>query len=433
MTYSTEIYQRALRVLPGGVSRDTILRSPHPIYAARASGYTITDVDGKQYLDFANNMASLIHGHAFPPIVDAISRQLHLGTCFTVGTAVEVEFAEHICARAGAFERVRFMNSGTEAVMAAVKAARAFTGRPKIAKVEGAYHGAYDYVEVSQTPGPERWGERDAPSAVPLAAGTPRGVTEDVVVIPFNDPDRALHILDQHALSIAGVLIDPIPHRVGLIPAEAPFIRRLKEWTRSNGAILIFDEVITFRMTLGGAQELYDVQPELTALGKVIGGGFPVGAVSGRSDVMSVFAANAGTTRLPHSGTFSANPITMTAGLVAMQHFDHEAVERINELGELARKTLADAIAVSGVPACVTGAGSMFRVHLHAKSPDNYRDSFLGDEGRRRLARFVNSLLDQGIIIANTGTGFLSTVMGEMQIARLAECVLVSLRGLALP
>jgi glutamate-1-semialdehyde 2,1-aminomutase len=427
MTRSADLFARALKVLPGGVSRDTILRAPHPIYAAHASGYTITSVDGKQYVDFVNNMASLLHGHAFPPITDAVGKQLALGTSYSVGTVAEIEFAEHLCTRAPTMEKVRFMNSGTEAVMAAVRAARAYTGRPKIAKVEGAYHGAYDYVEVSQTSGPDRWGPEDRPASVPLAAGTPKGVINDVVVIPFNKPELAKKILGEHTTSIAAVLIDPIPHRVGLMPASDEFVRFLREWTSANGSILIFDEVITFRTEVGGAQARYDVKPDLTALGKAIGGGFPVGAVAGRSELMSVFATSNGTLRLPQSGTFSANPVTMTAGLVAMQHFGQQAVHELNERGALARKGIIEAIRLSGVPASVTGAGSMFRIHLHATAPDDYRSAYLDSSAKARLNLFVNLLLDHGILIANTGTGMLSTAMRNEQIDQLAEAVYQSL------
>ena len=431
MTRSEALFQKALNYLPGGVSRDTVLRSPRPFYASRGCGCVVTDIEGREFIDFANNMASLIHGHAFPPIIGAVSTQMQRGTCFTFGTEAEVELAEHMCSRSPAFQKIRFMNSGTEAVMAAIKAARAFTGRPKIAKVEGAYHGAYDYVEISQTPGPDRWGPLDTPNAVPLAAGTPRGVADDVVVIPFNNPEVALHLLNCHAGSIAGVLVDPIPHRVGLIAAAHTFIQRLRDWTRANGAMLVFDEVITFRTEVGGAQARYDVTPDLTALGKAIGGGFPVGAVAGSDDVMAVFAAGEHGLRLPQSGTFSANPITMTAGLVAMQHFGSDAVARLNRLGDLARTSISDAIAVSAVPACVTGTGSMFRVHLQAEAPRNYREAFVDAHGKKQLARFVDGMLDAGIMLTNTGTGMLSTVMGHAQIDRLADGVLTSLRGLA--
>jgi glutamate-1-semialdehyde 2,1-aminomutase len=416
--------------LPGGVSRDTVLRRPHPLYAAHGEGYMVTDIEGRQFVDFANNMASLIHGHAFAPIVDAVSAQMRRGTAFTFGTEAEVDFAEHMCSRSPAFEKIRFMNSGSEAVMAAIKAARAFTGRPKIAKVEGAYHGAYDYVEVSQTAGPDQWGAPDRPNPVALAVGTPQGVVDDVIVIPFNNPQVAIDLLNRHAASLAGVLVDPIPHRVGLIPAEDSFIRYLREWTHSHGALLVFDEVITFRTEVGGAQTRYGVRPDLTALGKAIGGGFPVGAVAGRDEVMAVFATGERGLRLPQSGTFSANPITMTAGLVAMQHFDGVAVARLNGLGELARSGISAAIGASSVPACVTGTGSMFRIHLKAEPPRNYRDAFEDAPGRKRLARFVDGMLDEGIMLTNTGTGMLSTVMAQPQIDRLSQAVLTSLRGL---
>jgi glutamate-1-semialdehyde 2,1-aminomutase len=431
MTASDALFRKALKFLPGGVSRDTVLRSPHPFYASEGHGFLVTDIEGRQFVDFANNMASLVHGHAFAPIVDAVSAQMRRGTAFTFGTQAEVDFAEHMCSRSPAFQKIRFMNSGSEAVMAAIKAARAFTGRPKIAKVEGAYHGAYDYVEVSQTTGPDQWGPPDRPNPVALAAGTPQGVVDDVVVIPFNNPEVALDLLNRHANSLAGVLVDPIPHRVGLIPAEDIFIRRLREWTLAHGALLVFDEVITFRTEVGGAQTRYGVRPDLTALGKAIGGGFPVGAVAGSDEVMAVFAAGERGLRLPQSGTFSANPITMTAGRVAMQHFDSGAVARLNRLGDLARSGIAAAIRESSVPACVTGTGSMFRVHLKAEAPRNYRDAFVQPEGRKRLAQFVDGMLDEGIMLTNTGTGMLSTVMAQAQIDQLSHGVLASLRALS--
>lgn len=430
MTRSETLFQRALKVLPGGVSRDTVLRAPHPCYAVRGQGCLVTDVEGREYVDFANNMASLIHGHAFEPVVSAVGEQLRRGSGFTLATEIEIEFAEHMCSRSNAFEQIRFMNSGTEAVMAAVKAARAFTSRPKIAKVEGAYHGAYDYVEVSQTSGPDQWGSADAPEAVALAVGTPRSVLDDVIVIPFNRPETALTILDRFAGSIAGILVDPIPHRVGLIPAEAQFIQSLRNWASSNGALLIFDEVITFRTEVGGTQARYDVKPDLTSLGKAIGGGFPVGAVAGRREVMSVFASGERGLRLPQSGTFSANPITMTAGLTAMKHYDAEAVRRLNALGDTARAVLGEVIRLSEKPASVTGTGSMFRIHLQGQRPTDYREAYADKTGKARLARFVGGVLEDGVILTSTAAGMLSTAMGEPEINRMAEAVLRSLKRL---
>jgi glutamate-1-semialdehyde 2,1-aminomutase len=388
------------------------------------------DVDGVERIDFANNMASLIHGHAHPAIVAAVTAQLNLGTAFTMATEAELLYAEQLCGRSPNFDKVRFVNSGTEAVMTAMKAARAFTGRAKIAKVEGAYHGTYDYAEASQSPAPDTWGRPDNPNSVPLAMGTPEGVLADVVIIPFNDPDTAVAILDQHREGIAGVLLDLMPHRVGLIPASEVFVRALRDWTRDNDALLIVDEVITFREEVGGMQDRYTVLPDLTAMAKIIGGGFPVGAVAGRDEVMSVFAATEQGIRLPHSGTFSANPVTMTAGRVAMELYDQTAVEGLNKLGDLARSRISEAIELSGAPASVTGSGSLFRIHMRADPPVDYRSAYQDQEAVRRLNRFIDGVYDGGIMMLNTAAGALSTAIGVPEIDRLAEVVQNSLRNL---
>ena len=254
---SASLYERALRVLPGGVSRNTVLRRPHPFYAVKGQGCWVTDIEGVRRLDFANNMCSLIHGHAHPAIVEALTRQLTEGTAFTFATEAEVLFAEHMCGRARGFEKIRFVNSGTEAVMSCIKAARAFTGREKIAKIEGAYHGIYDYAEVSQTSNPSNWGDVRRPPSVAVARGTPQGVLDDVVVIPFNDPGTAVAILNEHAGELACVLVDPFPHRVGFIRATDEYIDALRRWTTADGALLVFDEVITFRSEYEGAQSWY--------------------------------------------------------------------------------------------------------------------------------------------------------------------------------
>jgi glutamate-1-semialdehyde 2,1-aminomutase len=428
---SAELYRRALRVLPGGVSRNTVLRRPHPAYAERGEGCWVTDIEGVRRLDFANNMAALIHGHAHPAIVDAVSRQLSRGTAFTMGTEAEVLFAEHMCARSDGFEKIRFVNSGTEAVMACLKAARAYTGRPKIGKVEGAYHGVYDYAEVSQTAAPATWGEPGSPRSVPVCRGTPQGVLDDVVVLPFNDPEGARAILDLHAGEVAAVLVDPLPHRVGMAPATPEFVDELRGWTRRDGALLVFDEVITFRSDYGGAQEWFEARPDLTAMGKMIGGGFPVGALAGSSEVMEVLNPLAETVLFPHSGTFSANPITMTAGLTAMELFDRPAVTRLNELGERARRQIAEAIRIADAPASVTGAGSMFRIHLKPEPPRDYRDAYVGPSEARMTRALVDRLFDAGIMMIDTASGTLSTPMTEREVDRLAEALLDAFRALA--
>jgi len=430
MTRSELLYQRALRVLPGGVSRNSVLRQPHPCYVERGAGCHVIDIEGNRRLDFGNNMASLIHGHAHPKIVEAVTHQLTMGTAFSFATEAEIRLAEHVCSRAPGFEQIRFVNSGTEAVMCCLKAARAFTGRAKIAKVEGAYHGGYDYAEVSQTASPANWGAMQQPNSVPVCAGTPEGILADVVVIPFNQPELALSLLDQHADQLACVLVDPLPHRVGLMPVEAEFVTALRRWTQAHGTLLVFDEVITFRSEYGGAQQWFGVKPDLTALGKMIGGGFPVGAITGRRDVMEVLNPLATPIRFPHSGTFSANPITMVAGFVALELFDREAVTRLNNLGAQVRREIAVIIHEIGIPACVTGGGSMFRVHFKPVPPQNYRESFANLAETRLLKSFLEDLFRNGIALINSGTGVLSTPMTTREINVLLDVLRATLQRL---
>ena len=420
-SHSAELFDRARRVLPGGVSRNTVLRKPHPPYAAFGEGCRLTDLDGNTRIDFSNNMASLIHGHAYAPIVEAVTRQLERGTAYMMATECEVAYAEHICSRNPGFEKVRFVNSGTEAIMVAIKASRAFTGRTRIAKVEGAYHGGYDYAEVSQTPRPENWGSIDRPNNVPLVHGTPDSSLDSVVIIPFNDVDRALAILDENAADLAGVVLDPMPHRVGLNPVEPEFLEAIRDWTRKNGSLLVLDEVITFRSTYGGLQMRYGVQADLTAMGKMIGGGFPVGAVAGRADVMDVMDPNGNNYVFPHSGTFSANPISMVAGHAAMKDFDGAAVERLNALTERAHKGISEAARATGAKACVTGGGSIVRVHMKEAPPRNFREAFLTPEENQRLKTLLDHLFESGFIMINTCTAMMSTPMTEVEIDALVS------------
>ncbi len=422
-TRSAELFQRAQQVMPGGVSRNTVLRQPHPAYAAYGEGCRLTDLDGVTRIDFSNNMASLIHGHAYGPIVEAVSEQIQRGTAFMMATECEVAHAEHICSRSPGFERIRFMNSGTEAVMVSIKASRAFTGRPRIAKVEGAYHGGYDYAEVSQAPKPETWGSIDHPNSVPLAHGTPESALNDVLILPFNDIDRALAILDAHAASIAGVLIDLMPHRVGLNPVEPAFLEALRQWTLENGALLLFDEVITFRSTYGGLQMKYGVKGDLTAMGKMIGGGFPIGAVAGRADVMDVMNPTAEHYLLPHSGTFSANPMSMVAGLTAMTHFDEAAVEHVNALATRAMRGIDEAARRTGARACVTGGGSILRVHMKESPPRNFREAYLTPEENERLKAMLEHLFHAGFVMINTCSAMMSTPMAECDIDALVAAM----------
>lgn len=340
-----------------------------------------------------------------------------------LATECEVAYAEHLCSRSPSFEKVRFMNSGTEAVMVTIKASRAFTGRPKIAKVEGAYHGAYDYAEVSQITNPTVWGDADRPNGVPVAHGTPAAALNDVIILPFNNTQRALELLEEHADELACVLLDPMPHRVGMNPIEPEFLTAMRNWTKTNGSLLVFDEVITYRSHYGGLQMALEVEPDLTAMGKMIGGGFPVGGVAGRADVMDLMNPKGDNYVFPYSGTFSANPISMTAGHIAMRDFDPEAVNRLNKLGDRARKGIAEAAETSGARACVTGTGSILRVHMKQSAPRNFREAYTSPEETARLKAMLDHLFSAGMIMINTCTAMLSTPMSEVEIDELVAAV----------
>ena len=425
MKTNKTVYDRACNVLTGGVSRNTIYRDPHPYYVATAKGSYITDIEGVERIDFANNMASLIHGHSYPAIVEAVTDLLRKGTAFTMGTEAEVDFAELLIARSGTFERMRFVNSGTEAVMTMLKTSRVYTNRTKIAKAEGAYHGTYDYAELSQTSNPTNWGDINRPNVNRVVEGTPQGVLDDVVIFPFNDIERTLKILDEHANEIACVLIDPVPHRIGLFPATNEFVEAVYNWTRKNGALMVFDEVVTYRVNYAGAQECYTVKPDLTAMGKMIGGGFPIGALAGRQEIMEVLDPRGKILRHPHSGTFSANPISMTAGRLAMELFDEKAVLDLNTLTDIAISQIRESIKIADVPVSITGDGSMFRLHLQATAPTCYREAYHTNEKRVLIKELLDYLfLKENIIMINTGACMFATTITQKEVDKLSEALL---------
>ena len=399
--------------MPGGTTRVTVQHTP--IYIASGDGAWVTDVDGNRYLDFNNNYTTLIHGHAFQPVIDAVGRELHKGTCFFNPTRWEIELAEILCERVPAVHAVRFANTGTEAVMFAVKAARAFTDRPKVAKFEGAYHGAYDWVEVSENSEPGNWGDGE-PRRVPYARGTPASVLEDVVVVPFNDIVTTTRVLERHAQELACLVIDLVPSRAGLIPLEPDYIAAIRRLTRRHGIVLISDEVLNFRQGYGGAAARFGLMPDLVTFGKIIGGGLPIGAVGGHADVMAVFDSSEGWPRLPQGGTFAANPLSMVAGIASMQALDHDAFARLERLGERVRSGLTQLGAVYRVPLQVTGTGSLFRAHLKETRPRTYREAWATPRETECLARMSRAMLAQGVVMPASTSSSCSTAMTDQDV-----------------
>lgn len=431
ITRSAALYERALNVLPGGVSRNAALQDPQPLYVDKGQGCRLTDIEGVTRIDFANNMASLIHGHADPDMVRLVTEQLRRGTAFNAATEIEVRCAEHLRSRNPGFEKLRFVNSGTEALMVGVKVARAFTGRPMIAKAEGAYHGGYDYLEVSQAPTPANWGSVDDPALVPLVHGTPQSAVDEVVIIPFNDTERTIALLERSKHKLACVVLDLMPHRIGLNPANPEYVAAVRDWTARNGVLFLIDEVITFRSTYGGLQQQYKVAPDLTAMGKMIGGGFPIGAIAGRAEIMDVLNPRSKSYVFPHSGTFSANPISVGAGLAAMEKFDRREVDRLNALARRAVKGVEQAIRDTGAAASVTGTGSMFRIHVKPKPPRDYREAYTTPEENKRVKTLLNHMFDEGFILINSCSAAISTPMTEVEIDALVAALRTGLQKLA--
>ena len=426
---SAQLYELAQTVLPGGNSRHTVFFPPYPIYAASGRGCHVTDVDGHEYLDFINNASASIHGHGHPEILAAMRAQMDKLISVGLPTEPEVRLAEAIVARIPGIAQLRFCNSGSEAVMFALKGARAFTGRPKIAKVEGAYHGAYDAAETSLSPLAADRGDAVRPRSVAHTRGTPASTLAEVVVIPFNDIEATRAVLDSHRDELAAVLIDPLVSRLAFTAAQPDYLAMLRRFCDQTGALLVFDEVFSFRMGYHGAQGELGVTPDLTALGKIIGGGLPVGAFGGKAEVMAVFDNRDGLARAPHGGTFNANPLTMAAGLKSLELLTQEAYSELARLGERARAGLSEAFKIAGVDGAARGYGSMISIVLSSAPFNNYR-GFAEVRGRYDFAPVHRGLINAGLLVLASGTATLSTPMTDADIDRLCQGLLDALRGL---
>jgi glutamate-1-semialdehyde 2,1-aminomutase len=425
-----EWFREAVRYIPGGSSKANLYMRPHPLYVEGGSGCWATDLEGVERLDCINNFTSLIHGHAFPPVVQAVTAQLARGTNFAFSTPEELQLAKLLVERIPGLERVRFGNSGTEAVMMAIKAARAFTGRDRIAKIEGAYHGYYDDVQVSFHSEPPDWGPDDAPASLPSSGGIPKHRVQETLVLPWNDQEATERLLTRHKNEVAAVIVDPLANRMGFIPPAPGYLKHLREVTRAYGILVIFDEVISLRVGYTGAQGRFGGDPDLTAMGKIIGGGFPVGATGGKAEVMAVFDPGTRGPSILSGGTFSANPITMTAGLAAMQALDRAAFARLEDAGARLRARLNDTFKRSGQAGQVTGDGSLFRLMMVSGPLRNYRDTVEAGADQRSYRLFM-ALLDAGIMVNNNGLGCLSTPMGEEELDRIESAVERALSALA--
>ena len=418
---SRERWQEAIEYLPGGDSRHSIFWDPYPIFVTSASGCHVLDADGVDRLDFINTMTTMILGHAPRPVMEAVKQQLDRGVAYNAPNEHQVRLAKLLCDRIPSFDLVRFTNSGTEATLNTIRAARAFTGKNRFAKVEGGYHGTHDAVTVSVRVDPEKAGDPQRPKALAGSAGLADGVLDQVVVIPFNDTVAARQILEDSKDQLAAVIVEPVMGSVGMIPGSTEFLTMLREFTQENsnkplvdGSILIFDEVISFRVAPGGAQQYYGVTPDLTSLGKIIGGGFAVGAFGGRQDIMELYDPTKGA-RVSHAGTFNANPVTMLAGAVTVEQLTPEVYRDLAELTEELRQGIRQVCSDLEVPVQVTGLGSLFGIHFTGQPLQNYRDVAGGDF--KLKGQVFLGLMNEGILMASNLVGGLATVIGEEEVA----------------
>src|SRR5216684_4938906 len=411
---SRQLFEEALRVMPGGNSRTTTFFDPYPFYITRGEGARIWDADGVERLDFNCNYTSLILGHANPQVVKAIQDAAVTGMSSPGPSEHEIRLAEILTTRIPGMDVVRFANSGTEATMHAVRVARAFTGRNKIAKFEGAYHGTHDWVLVSVAPDPATAGSRKRPKSVAWSSGVPPMVVKHVVTLPWNDADACVKTLEKQGGDIAALIVDPLLANAGMIPVREGFLETLREATQRLGILLIFDEVISFRIGRGGAQERFNIRPDLTTLGKIIGGGLAVGAFGGRAEVMNYYDPRDGKGRINHGGTFNANAVTMAGGLATMQELTPEAYSKLEALGERLRAGVKRALSKAKQPAQVTGLGSLFWIHWTKKRLSDYRSSRPAD-AERPLRTFMG-LLNEGVVLSQRGLGCCSLAMTDADV-----------------
>lgn len=408
-------WEEARLYMPGGDTRTSVFWPPYPLFFTHGKGTQIWDQDGIARTDFINNFTSLPHGHADPDVTRIIQETAAKGVAFGGGNDPQVRLAKLLCERLPSVDLIRFANSGTEATMNCIRAAYAFTGRRKVAKAEGGYHGTHDAVSISVKMSPDLLGDAAAPYSVASTGGVSEAAVHNTVVVPYNDVENSRQIIKENANELAAVIIEPMLGSAGMIPATVEYLTMLRDVTNQYGILLVFDEIVTLRVSPGGAQERYGVTPDLTALGKVIGGGLPVGGFGGRADIMELFDPTLGP-KVSQAGTFTGNPVTMAAGLAAMEKLTPESAIRT----ELLRNALAEGIKEIGaefnVPLQVTGQGPFYAMHFTDHPVNNFRDAADVDQNFKR--QIFLGLMNEGILMASYMVGALSTPMTEEDVEK---------------
>ncbi|WP_407984335.1 aspartate aminotransferase family protein [Priestia abyssalis] len=434
MKQSASLFEKACEVIPGGVTANIKYIAPHPIFMEKGNGSKLYDVDGNEYVDYLLSYGALILGHGHEKVFEAVMKQMQESGTTIFGTPhrAETALAEKLVELYPGIDMVRYTNSGLEATLLAIRTAMAYTGKPKLAKFEGHYHGGYDQVLLSVNPDMEKAGDALTPNTVPESQGIPDYYVENTIILPFNDLEATEKILRKHATEVAGVILEPI--QGGFIPAEQEFMTGLRRITEELGVLLIFDEVKTgFRLSIGGAQKVYGIKPDLTALGKVLGGGFPIGAIGGKREIMMISAPNetrdiltAGaenankTDGLFHSGTYNGHPTVLAAGLATINVLEQEGtMNALFENTQTLRSGLEEVYRNHGVTMQTVGMGSIFNIILGEGTIQNYREMSYVDTKLRKKIDY--ELLKLGIYIKPLNRYSLSVVHTLEDIQRTVE------------
>ena len=414
---SQNFQKQAEKYLPGGSSRGTAFFEPYPTYFNKGLGKYVYDVDNNKYLDYMINATSLILGHSHPKVVKAIQNQTIQGTAFSGPTESQIELAKILCNNIPSMDLIRFTNSGTEATMMAIRAARAYTKKTKLVKIEGGYHGSHEYVSVSVYPKKSDLKSSNIESILEYP-GQSQSLKNDVLVIPYNNISEAEKVLLQNQKEIACLIIEPVSSQFGYLPAKIEYLKAIRDLTKKLHIVLIFDEIQSFRLSKSGAQGVMNISPDLTTFGKIIGGGTPIGAFGGSHEIMSQFDPTSDSF-LQHSGTFNANPISMVAGKTVLENLTQSDYSRMNELGGILRKNLADLFFELNIEAQVTGIGSLFGVHFTNNEITDYA-SVINSNIEINKYFFIN-LLNQGILLQSKFYGALNVLSNESDINTLLD------------
>ena len=395
---SKELFDEAVNYLPGGVNSPVRAYKPYPFFAKSAKGSKIYDVDGNEYIDYCLGYGPLLFGHANEHIIEKSIEQLKLGTDYGVPSEKEVQLAKEVIKRVPCAQMVRFTNSGTEATMSAIRLARGITKRDKIIKFEGAYHGAHDAVLVKSGSGA---------AGLPDSPGIPTDTTKNTMLVEFNDEEALKKLINENKDEIACIIVEPVMGNIGCVPPKEGYLDFLREITLENGILLIIDEVITgFRISKGGAQEYYNVIPDLATFGKIVGGGFPIGAIAGKKEYMEQFTPSG---KIYQAGTFSGNPMSINGGLAAFEVLDDNSYKQLHKSGEYFRNRIVDILDKLNINFHVNGVESMTQIYFTENEVYDYKTAQTSDT--ENFLKYFHLLLENGVFIAPSQyeCGFIST------------------------